>query len=165
MPYIIDGHNLIGKLRGISLREMDDEMKLVELLQVFCRVKRKRVEVYFDGAPPGFARTKRFGQVNAYFIQARIGDTRLQADDAIMQRLRALKSKARNWVVVTSDRRIQAQAHESHARVQSSEDFANDLLEAQRLAFDLPADEGGREVSRMEVDYWLEEFNNRKHEN
>ena len=37
MPYLIDGHNLIPKVRGLSLQSMDDEMELVELLQEFCR--------------------------------------------------------------------------------------------------------------------------------
>ncbi len=39
--YIIDGHNLIPKLPGRSLRELDDEMALVGLLQTFGRLRRK----------------------------------------------------------------------------------------------------------------------------
>ncbi|MBP1702274.1 MAG: hypothetical protein H6Q38_1381, partial [Chloroflexi bacterium] len=41
MPYIVDGHNLIPKIPGLSLRAIDDEMQLIELLQEFCRVQRK----------------------------------------------------------------------------------------------------------------------------
>jgi len=51
MPYIIDGHNLIPRV-GLRLDALDDEMALVEILRDFCRIKKKRVEVYFDGAPP-----------------------------------------------------------------------------------------------------------------
>ena len=53
MIILVDGHNLIPKLRGFNLKAMDDEMKLVDLLQFFSRVRRTKVEVFFDGAPPG----------------------------------------------------------------------------------------------------------------
>jgi hypothetical protein len=52
MPYLIDGHNLIPKL-GLRLDSMEDEMELVSILQEFCRLEDRQVEVYFDGAPPG----------------------------------------------------------------------------------------------------------------
>ena len=53
MPFIVDGHNLIPKVPGLNLQDMEDELQLVELLQEFCRINRKQVEVYFDNAPPG----------------------------------------------------------------------------------------------------------------
>ena len=58
MPYIIDGHNLIPRIPDLSLQDIDDEMQLVEMLQDFCRISRKKVEVYFDNAPPGQLRCK-----------------------------------------------------------------------------------------------------------
>lgn len=163
--YLIDGHNLIARVPGLSLRAMDDEMQLVNLLQVFCRVRRRKVEVYFDGAPPGFARTKAYGQVTAHFVQERI-----QADDAILARLKSLGRRARNWVVVTSDNRISAQARSQHARVVSSDTFAGELIDAQRLAFDPPATGKQRSgssqatVSNEEIEYWLRLFENGKDE-
>jgi hypothetical protein len=33
MPYIVDGHNLIPKVPGLNLQDMEDELQLVELLQ------------------------------------------------------------------------------------------------------------------------------------
>ena len=44
MPYLIDGHNLIPKL-GLRLDSMDDEMELIAILQEFCRVERRQVDV------------------------------------------------------------------------------------------------------------------------
>jgi uncharacterized protein len=102
MPYLIDGHNLIPKVPGLNLSDIDDEMELVELLQVFCRRKRKTAEVYFDQAPPGFSGRRRFGQVTAYFVPQ--GHS---ADDAIRQRLKHLGKAARNWAVVSSDHQVQ----------------------------------------------------------
>ncbi len=84
MPYLIDGHNLIPKIPGLSLQALDDENHLIQLLQVFCRMQRKQVEVYFDNAPAGLATVQRFGQVTAHFV--RRGST---ADAAIRQRLAA----------------------------------------------------------------------------
>ena len=60
MPYIVDGHNLIPHV-GLRLNAEDDEMALVEMLREFCRVKKTRIEIYFDGAPPGQANTRKFG--------------------------------------------------------------------------------------------------------
>ena len=95
MPYLIDGHNLIPKL-GLRLDSPDDEMELVGILQEFCRLRRREVEVYFDGAPVGQASIKKFGIVTAHFV--RLGTT---ADSAIKIRLEKLGRAARNWIVVS----------------------------------------------------------------
>ena len=36
MPFLIDGHNLIGRMPGISLDDPDDEARLVAQLRAFC---------------------------------------------------------------------------------------------------------------------------------
>ena len=99
MPYLIDGHNLIPKIPGMNLGDIDDEIQLVKKLQEFCRQRRKKVEVFFDSAPPGGIRTQKFGRVTAFFITQ--GST---ADTAIRSRLQKLGRAAKNWTVVTSDR-------------------------------------------------------------
>ena len=58
MPLIIDGHNLIPKIPGLSLQAIDDETQLVELLGEYCRLSRRQVEVFFDNAPPGVPRAR-----------------------------------------------------------------------------------------------------------
>jgi uncharacterized protein len=128
-PLLIDGHNLIGKLPGISLREIDDETRLVNLLQIFSRVRRKRIEVYFDGAPPGQSGTRAFGTIQAVFVP--LGNS---ADAAIRARLTGLGKQARNTTVVTSDRQVQADARACGSGVIPSEDFARDLLAAAESA-------------------------------
>ena len=80
MPYLIDGHNLIPKL-GLRLDSADDEMELITILQEFCRVEQRQVEVFFDGAPSSQAGTRKRGAVTARFVQLR--DT---ADNAIRSR-------------------------------------------------------------------------------
>jgi uncharacterized protein len=123
---VIDGHNLIPKIPGLSLREVDDEERLLALLQVYARTKRKKIEVFFDGAPPGQSGQRDYGQVRAHFVQ--IGRT---ADEAIRLFLVGLGKSARNATLVSADRQVQANARALHAQVISSDDFAVELTAAQ----------------------------------
>ncbi len=150
MPYLIDGHNLIPKM-GLRLNDPDDEQALITRLQIFCRHSRKSVEVYFDGAPPGQAGTRKFGSVTAHFV--RQGAT---ADTAIRQRLRALGKAAKNWVLVTSDRQVQAEGQAAHAQVISSEAFARQVNTA--IHNGLAGSQPSGEMSADELDEWLRLF-------
>ena len=153
MPYLIDGHNLIPKVPGLSLDAVDDEMQLVEMLQEFCRRKGKRVEVFFDKAPPGGRRVRVFGSVTARFVGQ--GAT---ADDAIMGRLARLGRAARNWTVVSSDRQVRTAARAKHATSLPSEDFAVQLCEALDGSSRQAGEDPGMSVSPDEVDEWLRIF-------
>lgn len=150
MPYLIDGHNLIPKVKGLSLDEVEDEMKLVELLQAFCQQQHKQAEVFFDNAAPGGVKTRSYGRVLARFVYRGV-----TADQAIVNRLNRLGGERRNWTVVSSDRAIQAAARAAHAQVLSSEAFAGQLEaaldETRRDKGDL--EEGG--VEAQEVEEWL----------
>lgn len=150
MPYLIDGHNLIPKL-GLSLRSEDDEAQLIAYLQKYCRAERKRVEVYFDGAPTGQPGTRKFGSVSAHFV--RLGSS---ADAAIRSRLKSLGRAARNWIVVTSDRAVQAEARAAGATVLASDAFAEQVAVSMRT----PTHEDGQEVEipHEEVEEWLRLF-------
>jgi hypothetical protein len=152
MYYLIDGHNLIPKLPGWSLESIDDELRLVKLLQEYCRRSRNPVEVYFDNAPPGQAGPHKYGTVKAHFI--RRGRT---ADDAIRFRLGKLGRSARNWTVVSSDQQVQADARAAHARAVPSEQFARELL-----AVLASAEEAGKTgeagPSPEEVAAWMDLF-------
>jgi len=109
MPYLIDGHNLIPKL-GLRLDSVDDEMELISILQEFCRLERRQVEVYFDGAPTPHARTRKLGVVTAHFVPLKS-----TADNAIRSRLKKMGKSAKNWIVVSSDHQVQADAHAARA--------------------------------------------------
>lgn len=128
MPYLIDGHNLVPKL-GLRLDSIDDEMELISILQEFCRLERRHVEVFFDGAPAPQAGTRNLGAVTAHFV--RLGTT---ADDAVRNRLKKLGKGAKNWTVVSSDRQVQANARSVHAEVMSSDAFAGMLKQARDSA-------------------------------
>ena len=153
MPYIIDGHNLIPKITGIDLRNIDDEEQLIQQLLAFAQCSGKKIEVFFDKAPPGQARRQSYGKVMAYFV--REGRT---ADEAISARLRALGGGARNWTVISSDREVQAEARACHARVVSSQAFAEQLITLSSATPPIPGKKVSPEVNNKEVEYWLKQF-------
>jgi predicted RNA-binding protein with PIN domain len=153
MAYLIDGHNLIPKISGLSLRAMDDETQLILLLQDFCRKKRKKVEVYFDQAPAGQAQSQRFGMVLAHFV--REGTT---ADQAIANRLRRLGRLAANWTVVSSDHAVQNYARSQRAKVISSEAFAAMLGEKSGQVELDPWENKRAGLRADEVEEWMNLF-------
>ena len=154
MPYLIDGHNLIPKM-GLRLDSMDDEMELIAILQEYCRIERKQVEVYFDGAPTQQAGIRKHGSVTAHFVPLKS-----TADNAIRQRLKTMGKSARNWSVVSSDHRVQLEAREARAEIISSDVFASTLKQARNSA---PKPTDNRKLSSQEVDDWLKLFEQRRH--
>ena len=154
MPYLIDGHNLIPKIPGLSLRAIDDEMQLIEMLQEFCRRRgNQQVNVFFDKAPPGGRRVRVFGAVTARFVRQYS-----TADAAIMERLDRLGRAARNWTVVSSDRQVIAAARAKHATSMLSEDFASLLVQTLHNS---SSEEGlytDDDISAEDLDEWLQLF-------
>ena len=148
MPYLIDGHNLIGKLSGISLDEMDDEQALIEVLQEFCQRAGKQAEVYFDASGSGHGHARAHGRVTARYVRS--GET---ADQAIARHLKRLGNKAANWTVVSSDNQVQTAARRARARVIGSDEFSRQLSSGGEGAVDTD-----RKLSDDEVDDWLEMF-------
>lgn len=116
---IIDGHNLIPKVPGINLSDIDDENKLITVVGEYCRLARVRAELFFDGAPPGTATRARHGLVNVHYVKQ--GTT---ADDAILQHLRKEGNNARSLLVVSSDHRVQAESRSLRAAVMTSDQFS-----------------------------------------
>lgn len=149
MPYLIDGHNLIPKL-GLRLESLDDELELASILQEFCRIERRQVEVYFDGAPASHAGTRKLGSVITHFVAQTDS-----ADNAIRKRLKVMGKAAKNWTVVTSDRQVQADARAAQAEILSSEEFAKLL---KRVMNSPRVSKTERAISKDEVNEWLKLF-------
>ena len=154
MAIIIDGHNLIAQLPGISLSDPEDEEKLITLLQEYCRIRRKTIEVYFDRAQAGYSGKEKHGLVQAVFVP--LGTT---ADEAIMTRLKKLGKRAKNVRVVSSDRQVQQAARALHATVVSSDEF---VAEWQSLVAEQPdLDPRNKPLTEDEVNAWENIFKKR----
>lgn len=154
MPYLIDGHNLIPHIPGLTLKDLDDEKALIHLLEDFCRRTRQQVDVYFDRAFPGSKKTQSFGRVIAHFTPEYS-----TADEAIRIRLSSLKRSAKNWTVVTSDRQVKAEAQAAGARWMSAEEFSK-ILRSQPESG--PAGDSQPELTEDEVNMWINLFQSRK---
>jgi len=146
---VVDGHNLVPKIPGLHLSDLDDESKLIGLLGEYCRLQRTRSDLFFDGSPPGSRRSARHGLVIVHNV--RQGTT---ADDAILAFLHKSGTSAREVIVVTSDHRVQAEARALRATVITSEAFSQQL---QRVLASPKSAINQSEVqpSEEEVAYWL----------
>jgi uncharacterized protein len=153
MILVIDGHNLIPKIPGINLRDMDDEPKLIELIQEYCRIKRSSAELFFDGALPGFNSGVKGGLVHIHSI--RKGNT---ADQAIIDFLAQKGKSARNFTLVSSDLHVQIQGRSLGAAILSSDQFAHELVNTLSQSEKSPASEN-KLLSPSEVEEWLNIFN------
>ncbi len=153
MPYMIDGHNLIGAHPGISLDDPEDELQLVQALQAFAGRKGRSIWVYFDGADPASPKSLRAGRVQARFVTPP-----RTADDAICAHLRRLKGEASNWTVVSSDREVSQIARQVGARVLSSQEFIQRLAEAYD---EQPEEKPAANLTAEELETWQRIFRTR----
>ena len=121
MPYLIDGHNLIGQTPGLNLADPDDEQQLVTLLRAFLVRTRKKGTVFFDNGQPGGASSWSNNVLEVVFARAD-----RSADDLIRQRLRN-NHNPRELIVVSGDQAVAQAALAAHARVQSAAEFARQM--------------------------------------
>jgi predicted RNA-binding protein with PIN domain len=149
---IIDGHNLIPKIHGLHLKDEDDEARLIDLLQEYCRLARRQAELYFDGSPEPQKSNRKNGLVHVHYIK--LG---YSADDAIIQFVRNLGSDKDNWTVISSDHRIQNAVLASGCKVMGSDAFAR--LISTTLSSEIAIQQKrDKPPSVGEIDEWLKLF-------
>ncbi|MDX1600971.1 MAG: NYN domain-containing protein [Anaerolineales bacterium] len=122
MPFLIDGHNLIGQLPDLDLSQVDDEHQLLRLLRAYARRTGRRITVYFDRGSPSGSDPRPQNRVTAHFVRPP-----RSADQAIADHLESLGGAAKNWTVVSSDRGVRASARRAGARSLTSPAFAREL--------------------------------------
>jgi predicted RNA-binding protein with PIN domain len=129
MPYLIDGHNLIGAFPGLTLSDPDDEHQLLRILERFGYATRRKAVVFLvRGRPDNGPRARAGGMVRAHFIPPP-----RRADDAILDFLRGRKD-ARHYTVISSDAEIRVRSRRAGAKVVSSQDFAREVRSRLRQA-------------------------------
>ena len=122
MPYLIDGHNLIAQMPGVSLSDPDDEVQLVLRLRQFAARKRQKITVVFDhGIPGGWSRDLSTGPVKVVFA-----GSHTNADRVIVERIREAKTPT-DIKLVSSDGEIRRAAEARRVQVITSQDFAATL--------------------------------------
>jgi len=157
MPYLIDGHNLIGSMPDIHLDDPDDEMQLIDRLSDFFKRRRISGTVYFDQRGSGMERKFRSGRVKVEFATS--PNT---ADMAIQRQLQRLKRNASNYIVVSSDRQIQKAARVAGASVLNSVEFARQLGGPSTITEENEKPQGP--LSPDDVRHWQKIFRNNEEE-
>jgi len=147
MPYIIDGHNLIGQLSDISLSDMDDEQLLLSMLEVYFKGIRKKAFVYFDQGSLLGGR-----EYSSAFLEVKFVRFPKTADEAIIEKLKSLKGNAKNFHIVSSDNWVINNSQKLGAKVISSEFFGRKIIEKNRIA------KKKNTTNDDNVEYWLNIF-------
>ncbi len=155
MPFLIDGHNLIGAMPDLRLEDPDDEARLVERLQRLAMRTGRRITVIFDrGAPGNISSWPSRGGVTVRFAPS--GTT---ADELLIRQIQEERNP-RGLIVVSSDRRVQEAARRRGAAVWSAPEFLDYMqrrLGAQPSAR-LIKEEKPEAVDEGELKYWIELF-------
>jgi len=154
MNYLVDGHNLIGRMSGIALSDPDDEAKLVDLLSRWTqREPRHNITVVFDGGVYGHP--SRLGSDHVRVIFAH----HPRSADSVLEDLLRQASGAGKTVLVSDDRAVKSVAAERGVSVVACSVFVEQLLQP-RAPRARPARRLRPEpkVARSEVDAWLEQF-------
>ncbi len=146
MPYLIDGHNLIPYMHGMSLDQLDDEIRLIDVLEVYFRKIRKKATIFFDRGQPGSKLVIRRSFITAKFTRAP-----LIADQAIRNQLKRLEGSAKNYTVVSSDYEVSDFARRKGAKTLSSREFAGLVNSSGKST---PSGKS----SDDDIDYWLNRF-------
>lgn len=159
MEYYIDGHNLIPKLQGIRLSDDNDELALLERLQEFARLSRKKCTVFFDKAPENRTRSESYGTLHVVYVTHQT-----KADEEIIARVnKAGKARAAEITVVSSDQHVQWQCRQAGAKILESERFAAEMNST--FSGKVSPTRGRKaqpriepKLSSKEVDEWLKLF-------
>jgi len=149
MPYIIDGHNLIPKIPGLSLSQLDDEAGLFFLLSEYFKHVRKKAVIFFDRAQH-YEHDYRSAFVQAVFVHGPAN-----ADQAIIQYLKEKKKEAKNYSVISSDHWIITNAQKMGAKIISSENFAKQITSKRKSIRENKA-----QRQPNDIDYWMNIFKN-----
>jgi len=152
MTLVIDGHNLVPRVPGLHLRDMDDETQLIQLVQQYCRLRRNSAELFFDGALPGMPGAKTGGLVHVHNVPKS-----MTADQAIINFLSAKGKNAKNFTLVSSDRRVQAEARSLGCAILSSDQFSAELVNTLSQIVEEKKKQD-KPLSPAEVEDWLTLF-------
>lgn len=157
MIFLVDGHNLIGKMPDIDLGDPDDEARLVLRLLNWATVgKNRRVIVVFDRGLPG----PQWFNLSSERLKVVFMPEGRSADSWLVAFLKEIRNP-QEYTLVSSDRAIARAARQRRITHQNSEQFAAQLAEDWRAAQAQAAAEAApppTDLSPSEVDEWLTLF-------
>lgn len=119
MKIIIDGYNLMYRMEVTGTLEQKRE-RMLEALAEFLTINPAEMLVVFDGKNnPSMHRGKEVKHGIKIFYSAN-GEI---ADDYIMEMIEKRTGKAKNYLIVSSDRQITSFAKEHFMKIMTSDEF------------------------------------------
>ncbi len=153
MIYLIDGHNLIPHVPGISLDDPNDETHLVLRLRSWAaKDQRRKIQLIFDGGLPG----GKAPQLSNNQVKVRFAPPGKIADDILIRQINRAKNSS-EYTLVSSDQIIIAAAKARHMPRLTSKQFVNLMAEDKRVA-PKPKKSEKPQSSEDELDEWLTLF-------
>jgi uncharacterized protein len=154
MHWMIDGHNLIPHVPGISLHDLDDEAALIEWLSTYTRKTQDEIELFFDKGNNGSLKPKRVNRIRITFVPSI-----RTADQAIIDRLQDLGGKAADYTVVSSDHVVQVNARAARAKVMESSAFVQRVQK--KLSREVIPTTEIQGIPDEEIQWWVDFFEHR----
>ena len=156
MPYLIDGHNLIAQIPGLTLADPDDEVRLVLRLRQYAARKKQKITVVFDhGMPGGWSRELSTGPVQVVFA-----GSHTNADRVILERVREA-ARPTEIKLVSSDGELQRAAEARRVEPITSQEFVQ-MLTKPPPRQPRPEKRENPALSKDEVKEWMRLFKKAK---
>ena len=147
ISYIIDGNNLIGKIKSLmdlqSKNKQASREKLVYMLDRYFSGKKYVVTLHLDG--------HQNGKINSSVMKI-IYSEKLSADEKIKDQIERTASR-KNTVVITSDSNIAEFARVCSCKIISSEEFASMIRNMNK------EDDEENRIKQMNNDEFIKLFN------
>ncbi len=158
MHYLIDGNNLIGHSRDMSLTCRDSRGEAITRVADFCRQTSGRATIFFDGGPDAHVGEN---GVSLGPVRALLAGKGVEADTRILSMIE--RAAGRVFTVVSSDREIYGRARSAGFEALRIHEF-NAFLEAARRKTKAGKDrrdelaQKSRRLRQEELAEWLEIF-------
>jgi hypothetical protein len=143
MPYLLDGNNLIGRVRKTAKPDEADVRALVTELAARLRATKARVIVFFDG--PAGGRGSSLGPLSIRAAGAGA------ADEAIVAEVVRARAPG-EMTVVTADRGLASRVRDAGGKACSPEDFFARFGKGGNRQAEAGAD------ARVDVEEWIRYF-------
>lgn len=149
MKYYLDGYNVIGQSKHISLSDSDKVTALIQLLQKY-RKAGDHLIIIFDGQNPmiEFPTKEKHPGITVIHTSAS-----RSADDYIKETVLNKKDKS-NIVIVTSDRDILYHAKKAKVNAIGSAQFLTMFCQQDAVQ----DTKKSPNITDQHIDYWLDEF-------
>ncbi len=153
---LIDGYNLLRAVQNLTDQSFNiTDIQLCQIIAEYLYRIRKKGCVVFDGIGP----RDKSGFNNLFNLEVIFSGTSHEADD-IIEKLILENTAPKSLSVISSDRRIKADANKRKADAVDCVDFWTGLIKQLEKKKKAPAEPQSKFVgiSEAETEYWLREF-------